>query len=196
MRCLFAVLLLALALPATTAAAPRSPLDARLVRIGYLPAASVSGEATVEALIAFQKQEGLAGDGVAGPQTKAALKRAVRPAPPRPLARAVEISLSHQLLYLVSYGVALRTIAVSTAAPGHVTPQGRFRVYRKETLSWSVPYSSWMPYASYFDGGWAIHGYPSVPVYPASHGCVRVPLIFDREVYTFASIGTPVLVLP
>jgi len=28
----------------------------------------------------------------------------------------------------------------------------------------------------YFLSGFAIHGYPSVPVWPASHGCVRVPM--------------------
>jgi lipoprotein-anchoring transpeptidase ErfK/SrfK len=33
-----------------------------------------------------------------------------------------------------------------------------------------------MVFASYFTGGYAIHGYASVPVFPASHGCLRVPV--------------------
>ena len=30
--------------------------------------------------------------------------------------------------------------------------------------------------SNYFIRGYAIHGYPDVPVYPASHGCLRVPI--------------------
>ena len=64
--------------------------------------------------------------------------------------------------------------------------------YRKEILSWSVPFSTWMPYASYFSGGFAMHSYPSVPAYPASHGCVRLPAVEAPGVYAFAGYGTPV----
>ena len=41
-------------------------------------------------------------------------------------------------------------------------------------MSWSVPFSTWMPWASYFVGGIAFHAYGSVPSYPASHGCIRM----------------------
>ena len=92
-----------------------------------------------------------------------------------------------------SEGWAPRAIHVSTGAYGR-TPRGRFAVYRKETLSWSVPFSVWMPYASYFHGGFALHAYPSVPTYPASHGCVRVPPVEAPGVYRFAGYGTPVWV--
>ncbi len=51
-----------------------------------------------------------------------------------------------------------------------------------------------MPYASYFVGGFAMHAYPSVPTYPASHGCVRVPPVEAPGVYSFARYGTPVWV--
>lgn len=173
-----------------------------LSALGYLPSGrtAVSGsydEATVFAVEAFQKQEGISRDGVAGPQTLKLLssKKTARPiARYRGKGRHIEISIGHQLLYLVANGVVTRTIAVSTARPGHVTPTGHFSVYRKETLSWSIPYQSWMAYASYFYGGYAIHGYPDVPVYPASHGCVRVPEVFMREVYSFAAYKTPVYI--
>ena len=66
-------------------------------------------------------------------------------------------------------------------------------MYRKERMSWSTPYSVWLPWASYFTGGIAFHGYPEVPVYPASHGCIRVPDPFAPELYAFAPLGTPIL---
>jgi lipoprotein-anchoring transpeptidase ErfK/SrfK len=85
----------------------------------------------------------------------------------------------------------VRAIHVSTGAGG-ATPLGRFSVYRKELMSWSVPFQTWMPYASYFYGGYAMHAYPSVPAYPASHGCVRLPAVEAPGVYAFASFGSPV----
>ena len=91
-------------------------------------------------------------------------------------------------------GKTVRAIHVSTAAPGHVTPSGHFRIYRKELMSWSKPFQVWLPYASYFYGGDAFHQYPSVPGYPASHGCIR---IFDRDaivMYHFATLGTRVVI--
>ena len=77
---------------------------------------------------------------------------------------------------------------------GGRTPAGTFHVYRKEQLSWSVPFKVWMPWASYFDGGFAMHAYPYVPAYPASHGCVRLPAPEAQRVYAFAVQGTPVYV--
>ena len=86
-----------------------------------------------------------------------------------------------------------RAVHTSTGVGG-ITPSGSFRVYRKETLSWSVPFGVWMPYASYFIGGIAMHEYSSVPGYPASHGCVRLPAGDAERVYRFARYGTPVFV--
>ena len=88
----------------------------------------------------------------------------------------------------------LRAIHVSTGGPGHVTPAGHWHVFAKSRLSWSVPFQVWLPWASYFYGGIAIHGFASVPPYPASHGCVRVPMPEAPGVYGFATIGTPVWV--
>ena len=53
-----------------------------------------------------------------------------------------------------------------------------------------------MPWASYFTGGIALHEYPIVPTYPASHGCVRVNRYDAPFLYEFATYGTPVVVLP
>ena len=89
----------------------------------------------------------------------------------------------------------MRTISVSTGAPGYDTPAGSYSIFRKEEMSWSVPFEVWLPWASYFVGGIAFHEYPDVPPYPASHGCVRVPRYDAKLVYDFTPIGTPVAVL-
>jgi hypothetical protein len=191
--------------PAATFASPQAarsdPLDRRLQELGYLPSGKPSARASAEArafaLVAFQKQVGLPRTGSADRATRRLLLTGA--ARPRPLlaerGRRVEISLSRQLAYLVANGRVLRTIAVSTGAGGR-TPIGSYRVFRKERMSWSVPFRVWLPYASYFHGGIAMHAYDPVPPYPASHGCVRVPPPFAAELYAFASIGTKVVVLP
>lgn len=174
---------------------------ASLKLLGYLPTGKRVEQydlATMHAVIAFQKWERLARDGVAGPATRARLRRAVRPIPSKRSGsgRRIEVRLDKQLALLVSQsGRVERTISISSGQPGYSTPRGNFRVFRKELMSWSRPYKVWMPLASYFVGGVAFHAYPSVPVYPASHGCVRVPLPFARSLYRFASPGTRVVVL-
>jgi hypothetical protein len=46
----------------------------------------------------------------------------------------------------------------------------------------------------YFSGGYALHEYPDVPAYPASHGCVRVPAGDSLVVWEFATLGTPITI--
>jgi lipoprotein-anchoring transpeptidase ErfK/SrfK len=90
-------------------------------------------------------------------------------------------------------GRVLRAIHISSGAGGR-TPRGDFHVYRKEQMSWSIPFKVWMPWASYFVGGIAMHQYSSVPSYPASHGCVRMPSSEATRVYAFAGYGMSVWV--
>ncbi len=173
-------------------------LQRRLFRLGYLPKAGVDGVVgyqTQQAVMAFQSWEGLDRDGVAGPQTRAALRNAKRPRPTakRPK-RLMEVHIGKGVLMLVRKGRAVRTIHVSGGGPGTETPTGRYKVFRKELMSWSVPFSTWLPYASYFNNGIAFHEYPDVPPYPASHGCVRVPSPEAQLVYRFARMGTVVVV--
>jgi lipoprotein-anchoring transpeptidase ErfK/SrfK len=170
----------------------------KLADLGYLPQSGVDGVVgyqTQQAVMAFQSWEGLTRDGVAGPQTKAALPKAKRPRPSakRPK-RLMEVRIGKGVLMLVRNGRAVRTIHVSAGGPGTETPTGRYKVFRKELMSWSVPFSTWLPYASYFNNGIAFHEYPDVPPYPASHGCVRVPAPEAKLVYRFARMGTTVVV--
>ena len=172
-------------------------LQRRLAALGYLSAGYATGEydyGTLQAVIAFQGWEGLTQDGIAGPLTLARLRNARAPAPWSTAGQHIEIHIAQQVLLLVTGGRVVRAIHVSTAAPGHVTPHGTFAIYRKERMSWSVPFQVWMPYANYFTGGYAIHEYPDVPPYPASHGCVRVPVGDSIVVWNFATLGTPVTI--
>lgn len=176
----------------------RLEIQARLAQLGYLPANAVSGigaERTREAILAFQSWEGLQRNGVAGPATLARLAEASRPGPLPGSGNRIEVHLDRQVVLLVEGNTVARTIHVSTGAAATRTPKGDFRVYRKDLHSWSVPFGVWLPWASYFTGGVAFHGYPEVPTYPASHGCVRVPLTEASTVYGFARLSLLVRVV-
>ena len=173
-------------------------IQQRLARLHYLPKSAVDGidgYQTQQAVIAFQAWEKLDRDGVVGPITKAALEDAH---PPRPKlggpSKRVEVYRDKGVALLVKDDRTKRAIHVSAGASGTETPRGRFEVFRKELNSWSVPFQTWLPYASYFFQGIAFHEYPDVPPYPASHGCVRVPAPEAEVVYDFAGIGTAVAV--
>jgi N-acetylmuramoyl-L-alanine amidase len=71
---------------------------------------------------------------------------------------------------------------------------GSFQIFRKERESWSTSYRVWLPYASYFSRVIAFHGYSTVPPYAASHGCVRISAPEAASVYSFARLGTRVVV--
>jgi lipoprotein-anchoring transpeptidase ErfK/SrfK len=173
-------------------------LNQRLFALHFLPdqGSSEYTEATVDGVIAFQKWSGVTRDGSAGPQTQKALARATTPTPVlRKAGKRVEVSISKQLAFEISGGKVVWVLPVSTAMPGYITPLGHYRVYSKSVESWSNPYKEWLPYASYYSGGRALHGLSSVPPYPASHGCIRVPLEFAPILYKFDTVGTEVDVL-
>ncbi len=171
-------------------------LHERLGALSYLPVgfdARRFTARTLHAVIAFQMHEGLAVDGLVGLETRKALEAAKRPRPLRKgQGRRIEVWRGRQLAVLVRRNRVVRTVHVSTGAAGFATPAGRFAVFRREKLSWSLPYEMWLPWAAYFNRGIALHGHASVPTYPASHGCVRVPTPFARAVYRFAKLGTRV----
>lgn len=112
-----------------------------------------------------------------------ALAAGVRPRPRGHTGRAVEIDLARQLLLVVDDGRPVATFNTSTGSGGTyryrgrtyraVTPPGRHAVYAQvDGLRRSPLGLLWRP--KYFTGGIAIHGFTSVPPWPASHGCVRL----------------------
>jgi hypothetical protein len=86
--------------------------------------------------------------------------------------RHVEADLSRQVLALIDGRRVVRISPTASGAPATPTVLGSFRVYRKTPGTNSLG----MVDSNYFIGGYAIHGYPSVPPFPASHGCLRVPI--------------------
>jgi peptidoglycan hydrolase-like protein with peptidoglycan-binding domain len=173
-------------------------IQERLGALGYLPSSTVDGvygARTQNAILAFQSWEGLKRDGLATQSLRTDLASAERPTPSPRTGRRIEVSLKRQVALLVDAdGSAVRAIHVSSGSSATPTPAGAYRVFRKELKSWSVPFQSWLPYASYFAGGIAFHEYADVPTFPASHGCVRVPSGDAPEVYAFAKLGTAVYV--
>jgi lipoprotein-anchoring transpeptidase ErfK/SrfK len=173
-------------------------LQTRLAELRYLPKRAidgVEGYQTQQAVIAFQAWRGLERDGIVGPATTAALAKASIPSPgDQGPARRIEVYRDKGVTLLIAHDKVKRAIHVSTGGPGTETPSGTYSVFRKELKSWSVPFQTWLPYASYFNNGIAFHEYPDVPAYPASHGCVRVPSPEAPGVYKFATIGTAVIV--
>ena len=183
----------------------RSPRTVQrgLAKLGYLPDDAVNGKydyRTQQAVLAFQAWEGLERDGVAGAQTQARLKTAGRPKPMDDEdGKYVEVYRDRGVVLLVEDGRVTRAVHASTGIGQNSTdlgtPTGRFEIIRKEQRSWSVPYKTWMPFAAYYNGGWALYGASDVPAAPASFGGTRVPLPEARTVWGFVDVGTPVRVL-
>jgi peptidoglycan hydrolase-like protein with peptidoglycan-binding domain len=160
-------------------------LQRRLRDLGYWlgGVSDTFGPLTEQAVTAFQKVEGLTPDGVAGPTTRAALAGAERPTSAAS-GDLVEVDKGRQVLFVVRDGAVVWTLNVSTGTelPYEIdgrqeladTPPGRWKV------SWAVDGDDVGPLGAlyrprYFHAdGIAVHGYHSVPAYPASHGCVRV----------------------
>jgi hypothetical protein len=104
----------------------------------------------------------------------------------------VEADLSLQVMALVNGSRVQRIYHISSGKPSTPTVLGRFRVYRKDPGT----NSHGMVHSSYFIGGYAIHGYVSVPAYNASHGCLRVPIPDAWSIYRWVGMGDVVWVEP
>ncbi len=103
--------------------------------------------------------------------------------------RHIEADLTHQVIALIGAGGAVERIyAISSGKPSTPTALGDFRFY------WQQPgvNNVGMVNSSYFNGGDAIHGYPEVPAYAASHGCLRVWIPDSLSIMQWIQIGTPI----
>ena len=154
-------------------------LRRRLAALGYaVPRPSDSFDsAFLDSVYAFAKVQGLSRSGIVDSAFWAKLGHPLRPRP-RYLQPAdhLEVNKPLQVLYIVRGGRVATIVPVSTAGlAGRFTPVGRFSIYRKVNGFDPSPLGTLFD-PMYFTGGYAIHGNPSVPPYPASHGCVRVPM--------------------
>ena len=183
-----------------------SHLQARLDALGYwVPVDGRFGALTTQALYALQKSAGIPRTGNFDDATARALDAGVLPTPRSTSGYIAEVDKSRQVLMLVSNGRVVRVINVSTgngaryrSGNGYataVTPEGSFTIQR-QINGMRVSELGELFRPKYFTGGYAIHGSPSIPPYPASHGCVRVSngainFLWDTGALP---LGTPVLV--
>ncbi|MGI8903730.1 MAG: L,D-transpeptidase [Solirubrobacteraceae bacterium] len=96
-----------------------------------------------------------------------------------------EGDLRHQLLALIDGSKVYRIYPISSGKPSTPTVLGHFRVYRRDPGY--LP--DGMYDSSFFYTGYAIHGYDPAPDYPASHGCMRLPITDAASVFDWLSFG-------
>jgi peptidoglycan hydrolase-like protein with peptidoglycan-binding domain len=102
----------------------------------------------------------------------------------------VEANLERQVVVLADHGRAERIYHMSSGKPSTPTVRGAFRFYSK-----TPGFNSEQMYDSnYFIGGYAIHGYPSVPNYAASHGCIRVNNADAPGIFAWIQLGDRIFV--
>jgi len=110
--------------------------------------------------------------------------------------KRVVVDKTHQVLRAYQGGTLVFESRVSTGRRGKETPNGVFHVRGKSLMHYSRLYQNApMPYSVQIAGNYFIHGFSYVPDYPASHGCIRLPLDGEAEwFYHWATPGTPVAV--
>ena len=180
--------------------------ERRLAELGYWTG-NIDGEldsSTRYAVTAFQKAEGRNRTGKLTRDEYAAILLS-RPLLPRESHHAhVEVDLGRQILIRVDdEGKVSHILPISSGngefftSEGYtrraVTPVGRFTVYNK-IKGWRKSPLGLLYYPNYIVGGIAIHGSLSVPMRPASHGCIRIPMFAAEEFSRLTPIGTVVVV--
>jgi hypothetical protein len=167
-------------------------LEKRLIQLGYvIPTIDKSfGTPTRDAMYAFNKIQRRARTGGVTESTWRALANPRRPKPRSRFPRKhIEIDQTRQVVMWVVKGKVKWILHTSTGAGG-ATRDGVFRMHRK--IAGYSPNRLYYP--SYFDGLRAIHGWPEVPNYPASHGCARIPMWAAVWAHNRAPIGMQVRV--
>ncbi len=99
--------------------------------------------------------------------------------------RHAEGDLTDQLLGLIDGSKVQYIFPISSGKPSTPTILGNFRVYSR--VPGYLP--DGMYYSDFFYSGYAIHGYNPAPDYPASHGCMRLPIVDAIPAYNWLAIG-------
>jgi hypothetical protein len=142
---------------------------------------------TANAVNAFRKTNRMGANGYASPAVYAMLLRgkgAFKLRYPR-ADKHVEFDWSRQVIVLADHGRPYRVYHTSSGAPATPTVFGTYHFYLKTPGT----NAKGMVNSSYFIRGYAIHGYASVPNYPASHGCLRVPIPNAAAIFKWIDIG-------
>lgn len=180
--------------------------ERRLAEMGYRPGridGVVDGD-TRNALIVFQKWEGRKVTGRLTREDFDAVMNAAAPQAKDSGYKHVEVDLDRQVLLLIDEdGEIKKILPVSSGSNKRYrekrmsglayTPRGRFRIEAK-IAGWRKSPLGLLYYPNYFSGGIAIHGNPSVPDSPQSHGCIRIPMSAAVEVSRWLPLETIVLI--
>jgi hypothetical protein len=107
----------------------------------------------------------------------------------------VVVSVPRQLVHVYRNGVGIGVSTCSTGARGHETPTGVFTILQKRKEHYSSTYNNApMPHMQRLTWrGIALHA-GHLPGYPASHGCIRLPMKFSELLFTVTQHGTPVII--
>ena len=182
--------------------------EARMKELHFDPGTvnDVFDQNTRYAVTTVQKYFGLPRTGVIDAGVQLVLTHFVySPAEPKSEPDRVEIDLDRQVLTLYQGWQPRLLTTTSTGSGEHfcggvdgcqyaITPTGHFHFYQlihgwqKGKLG-----TMWNPY--YFNGSDAVHGLQSVPAYPASHGCARIPMHIADYFYTLVHNGESVFVV-
>ena len=168
-------------------------LQRGLRALGYVtPTGGRFDAGTARAVLAFRKVNGMRRISVANRRVYGRLFRGRGGfrLKYRRAGKHVEFDKSRQVLVLARGGRAERIYHASSGKRSTPTVFGTFRFYRKQ---WGTN-SHGMVHSIYFIRGYAIHGYKSVPTYPASHGCIRVPIPNARSIARWVRLGDRIFV--
>ena len=164
-----------------------------LLDLGFaVPVTGYFDDGTARAITAYRKTNGM---GLTGYADAAVFDKLFRRRGAYKLrypksGRHVEFDWSRQVLVLARKGRPWRVYHASSGTPATPTVFGTFRFYLKTPGT----NAKGMVDSNYFIRGYAIHGYASVPTYPASHGCIRVPIPNARDIFDNISIGETIYV--
>ena len=188
-------------------------LEKRLAQLRY-DVGTVDGrydQQTWQAVVAFQKYANLKRTGTYTLETQKALHSASYPQGRHPELGVprIEIDIPRQVLLVYDDKGLDRALAVSTGTNRKYceiskksgkqvcgvaqTPRGHFRIYSRIS-GWRESDLGKLYNPLYFNGGFAIHGAPSVPAHNASHGCVRISVASSNWFYSTVKNGTPVVI--
>ncbi len=164
-------------------------LQQRLARLHYeVPRSGVFDQGTADAVMAYRKVSRLPRDTTVdrGLLTRLLAGRGAFPVRYRRQGRHVEANLSLQVLALIDRGGRVsRIYTISSGKPSTPTVLGTFQFYSKTP----GVNTKGMVDSNYFYRGYAVHGYPDVPDYPASHGCLRVPIPDAAGIFGWIQLG-------
>ena len=159
--------------------------------MAFVPARSRCFNGKMErAVLAFRKLNELGRSARAGSAVvKKVFAREGRYRVRRPdLGDHVEAPLSRQVMVFAKGRKPYAIFPIASGAPATPTILGTYSFYRKDPGYNAIG----MYYSSYFIRGYAIHGYKSVPNYPASHGCLRTFIADQPRIYELTKIGQPI----